>query len=165
MPAKIYSIISAEQSTAATMSNNGVAISLSDDDPEDPLNRMRPRVRRKRKKPGSRSRPDLTRRIVVKLLKWWPALLLLPAAGLLIYEAIKIGGGEIRSPPPVRKSDNVAAQSSKAKPQGNLNKLDPLTRVVGGVRERKSYFFISVLQQNTMFLFFLLGNIVAYCVP
>ncbi|XP_057765972.1 probable hexosyltransferase MUCI70 [Salvia miltiorrhiza] len=118
------------------MSNNGVTISVSDDDPEDPSSRMRPRFRRKRKNPGSRSRPDFTRRIVAKLLKWWPALLLLPAACLLIYEAIKIGDGEIRNPPSARKSDHVATQSSKDKPLGNLNKLDPTTRVVGGVRER-----------------------------
>ncbi|KAH6756552.1 DNA-directed RNA polymerase subunit beta [Perilla frutescens var. hirtella] len=118
------------------MSNNGVAISVSDEDPEDPSSRMRPRVRRKRKKSGPRNRRDFTQRIVVKLIKWWPALLLLPAACLLIYEAFKIGGGEIRSPTPVRKSDNVATQNSKAKPQGNLNKLDYTTRVVGGVRER-----------------------------
>lgn len=130
------------------MSNNGVTVSVSDEDPEDPSSRMRPRFRRKRKKPGARSRPDFTRRIVAKLLKWWPALLLLPAACLLIYEAIKIGDGEIRSPPSARKSEHVATQSSKDKPQGNLNNLEPTTRVVGGVRERKSYFFISIFAEN-----------------
>lgn len=123
------------------MSNNGVAISVSDDDPEDPSTRMRPRVRRKRKKLGPRNRPDYIRKIVSKLLKWWPALLLLPAACLLMYEAFKIGGGEMRSPAQARKSDHSTTQSTKAKPLGNLNKVDPVTRVVGGVRERKSYFF------------------------
>ncbi|KAI3472397.1 hypothetical protein Pfo_029518 [Paulownia fortunei] len=121
---------------ASSMLNNSISISVSDDDIEDPSTRMRFRVRRKRKKPGPRGRPDFTRKILTKLLKWWPALLLLLAAALLVYEAFKIGGGGRRSPPRVNKSEHVATQSSNTKPQGNLNKLDPTTRVVGGVRER-----------------------------
>ncbi|KAL8547111.1 hypothetical protein ACS0TY_006726 [Phlomoides rotata] len=112
---------------------NSTSMPISDDDPEDPSNHMRVRARRKRKKPGSRGRPDFTRKIISKFLKWWPALLLVFAAALLIYEAFKIGSGEIRNPP---RPENVAARRSKAKPQGNLNKLDSITRVAGGVRER-----------------------------
>ncbi|KAG6408735.1 hypothetical protein SASPL_131756 [Salvia splendens] len=118
------------------MSSNGVPIYVSGDDPEDPSRRMRPRVRRKRKKPGVRSWPDFTRRIIAKLPKWLLALCLLFIVCIWIYGAIKIGDGEIRRPPPARKSDHAATQSSKEKPLGNLNKLDPTTRVVGGVRER-----------------------------
>lgn len=46
----------------------------------------------------------------------------------------------MRSPTQARELDHVATQSTKAKPLGNLNKVDPTTRVVGGVRERKSCF-------------------------
>ncbi|KAK6115858.1 hypothetical protein DH2020_008127 [Rehmannia glutinosa] len=115
------------------MSNNSISIAVSDDESED---RTRFRVRRKRKKHGVRGRPDFTRKILSKLLKWWPALLLLLAAALLVYEAFKIGGGESRRPPRVKNSENVATRSSDIKPPGNLNRLDPTTRVVAGVRER-----------------------------
>ncbi|KAK6118903.1 hypothetical protein DH2020_047356 [Rehmannia glutinosa] len=47
-----------------------------------------------------------------------------------------IGGGESRRPPRVKNSENVATRSSDIKPPGNLNRLDPTTRVVAGVRER-----------------------------
>ncbi|KAL8029939.1 hypothetical protein ABFX02_14G255200 [Erythranthe guttata] len=121
---------------ASSVLNSSISISVSDDDDEDPSTRMRVPIRRKRKKPGPRGRPDFTRKILTKLFKWWPALLLLFATALLVYEAFKIGGADTRSPPRAKKSENVADQISDTKPQGNLNKLDPTTRVVGGVRER-----------------------------
>ncbi|KAL3642107.1 hypothetical protein CASFOL_012922 [Castilleja foliolosa] len=121
---------------ASPMLNNSISISVSDDDPEDPSTHLRSRIRRKRKKPFLRGRPHLTRKIITKLLKWWPAVLLILAITLLVFEAVKIGGGERRSPPRVKKSENASSRSSAIKPQGNLNRLDPTTRVVAGVRER-----------------------------
>lgn len=129
----------------SSMLNNNISISVPDDDDEDPSTRVRAPARRKRKKLGPRGRPDLTRIIFSKLFKWWPALLLLLAVALLVYEAFKIGGSERRSPPRYNITGNVATQGSNTKPLGNLNKLEPTTRVVGGVRERASYFFLSVL--------------------
>ncbi|XP_051149828.1 probable hexosyltransferase MUCI70 [Andrographis paniculata] len=117
------------------MSNNGVTISVSDDDLEDPPNRIRLRNRRKRRKSGPRGKSDFTRKVLTKLLRWWPALLLVAAFALLAYEYFNIGGGESRIPSPVKKSATIGSQQSKAKPHGNLNKLDPITRVVRGVRE------------------------------
>ncbi|KAL0360746.1 UNVERIFIED_CONTAM: hypothetical protein Sradi_3759100 [Sesamum radiatum] len=117
------------------MANSSVSITVSDDDTEDPSGRMRVRVRRKRKKPGPRRRLDLTQKILTILLKWWPALLLLIAVTLLVYEAFKIGGGESGSSPQVKNLDKVVTGGS-GKPQGNLNRLDPATRIVRGVRER-----------------------------
>ncbi|KAG8389977.1 hypothetical protein BUALT_Bualt01G0035500 [Buddleja alternifolia] len=118
------------------MSNNSISIPVADDDGQDPSARMRTRSRRKRKKSDPRDRPDLTRKILTKLFRWWPALLLLAATALLVYEAFKIGGGERRSPARINQSENVGARNSNSKPQGNLNRLDPTTRVFGGVRER-----------------------------
>ncbi|KAK4429119.1 hypothetical protein Salat_1212100 [Sesamum alatum] len=117
------------------MANNNISIAVSDDDIEDPSGRMRVRVRRKRKKPGPPRRLDFTQKILTVLLKWWPALLLLIAVALLVYEAFKIGGGERRSSPQVKNLDKVVSGGS-GKPQGNLNRLDPTTRIVRGVRER-----------------------------
>ncbi|KAL3634234.1 hypothetical protein CASFOL_021288 [Castilleja foliolosa] len=118
------------------MLNNSISISVSDDDSEDSSSRLRSRIRHKRKKPFMRGRPALTRKIISKLFKWWPALLLILAVTLLVYEAVKIGGGERRSPPPIKKSESAYSRSSGFKPQENLNRLDPTTRVVAGVRER-----------------------------
>ncbi|KAL3840345.1 hypothetical protein ACJIZ3_024936 [Penstemon smallii] len=114
------------------MRNNSISISVSDDDAEDTSqSRMRVRARRKRKKLGPRSGREFTR----ILLKWWPALLLFAAISLLLYESIKIGGGEKLK----NKSENKKAtrNSSHYKPtQTNLNKLDPATKIIGGVRQR-----------------------------
>ncbi|KAL6527414.1 hypothetical protein OROGR_016504 [Orobanche gracilis] len=118
------------------MLNNSVSVSVSDDDSEDSSTSIRSRVRRKRRKPFLRSRPDFTRKILTTLIQWWPALLLLIAITLLVYEAVKIGGIERRSPSRVNKYENAASRSSGIKSHGNLNRLDPRTRVVAGVRER-----------------------------
>lgn len=126
--------------------NNGVAISISDDE-ADELGRMRARARRKRKKhTGPRVRAEWTRRVKRLLVKYWFFLVLVPAAGLLLFEASRIGRGT--SPADNRGSDveSVRMRSdsqTSRKPnlekrsEGNLNRLDPTTRVVGGVRERK----------------------------
>lgn len=118
--------------------NNSLSISVSDEDEEEPSGKMRVRVRRKRKKSGFRGKNELRRLIVKQLLRWWPVLLFLPAAALLLFEATRIG----RKTTPVvnnnlviHKKDNFAADNRS---EGNLNRLDPTTRVVGGVRTRKS---------------------------
>ncbi|GLT70491.1 hypothetical protein SLA2020_425670 [Shorea laevis] len=110
-------------------SNNSISISVSDDEDEE-LGRMRVRVRRKRKKPGHRIKDELVRRVIRALLRYWTLLIFLPAAGLLVFEASRIG----RKPSLVVNSELGAAK--KPKLEGNLNRLDPTTRVVGGVRER-----------------------------
>ncbi|XP_059455456.1 probable hexosyltransferase MUCI70 isoform X2 [Corylus avellana] len=109
--------------------NNSISISVSDSD-SDELGRMRVRVRRKRKKPGHRVKNELVRRVIRAILKYWTLLIFLPAAGLLVFEASRIG----RKPSLVVNSELGAAK--KPKSEGNLNRLDPTTRVVGGVRER-----------------------------
>ncbi|KAL2498336.1 Protein of unknown function (DUF616) [Abeliophyllum distichum] len=116
------------------MHNNNISISVSDSDSDDLSGRMRVRVRRKRKKPGPRGKTDLTRWVITKLLKWWPVMLFFLAVTLLTYEASKIAGGK---PPSsrVKKLEAVATWNGD-KPQGNLNRLDPTSHVVGGVRER-----------------------------
>ncbi|XP_040996664.1 probable hexosyltransferase MUCI70 [Juglans microcarpa x Juglans regia] len=113
--------------------NNSISISVSDEDSDD-LGRMRVRVRRKRKKPSHRFKNELARRVLRLLLKYWTLLIFLPAAGLLVFEASRIG----RKPSLVVNSElgTVKKPSSEKKSEGNLNRLDPTTRVVGGVRER-----------------------------
>ncbi|GMY28490.1 probable hexosyltransferase MUCI70 [Fagus crenata] len=117
------------------LSNNSVSISVDDeDDGLDELGRMRVRVRRKRKKPFHRVKSELPRRVIRALVKYWMILIFLPAAGLLLFEASRIG----RKTNPVINSEIVTVKkpSLEKKPDGNLNRLDPTTRVVHGVRER-----------------------------
>ncbi|EHA8590091.1 DNA-directed RNA polymerase subunit beta [Cocos nucifera] len=104
---------------------NSISVSVSDDD--DVTGRMRVRVRHKRKKPGTRGRPDFCRRIVRKAIRWWTVLLFLPAIALLLVESSKVA----RKPQGEPKLEPVAVKEST----GNLNRLDPITRVVRGVRE------------------------------
>lgn len=111
---------------------------ISDEDSDDVAGKMRVRVRRKRKKSALRGKNELARQILRQLQRWWPVLLFLPAAGLLVFEASRIG----RKPSPVINSELVTQKSPEIivekKSEGNLNRLDPSTRVVGGVRQRKS---------------------------
>ncbi|XP_061997346.1 probable hexosyltransferase MUCI70 [Rosa rugosa] len=118
--------------------SNSVSISVSDDE-SDELGRMRVRVRRKRKKLGHRFKNEFLRRVVRSLVKYWALLILLPAIGLLLYEAWSIGW---KSPQLNNKSEKPSLvhselnASSEKKSEGNLNRLDPITRVIHGVRER-----------------------------
>ncbi|KAJ1393211.1 hypothetical protein SESBI_35175 [Sesbania bispinosa] len=112
--------------------NHSVSISVSDDE-SDELGRMRVRARRKRKKLGHRR---LLRKL---LLKYWILLVIIPAAALLLFEASRIGrkpslkvNSEIGTRSQVRGSNPTLGKE----PHGNLNRLDPTTHVVGGVRER-----------------------------
>ncbi|BBG96430.1 Protein of unknown function D [Prunus dulcis] len=126
--------------------NNSISISVSDDEPDE-LGRMRVRVRRKRKKTGHRLKNEFLHRVVRKLVRYWALLIFLPALGLLLYEASRIG----RKPSSVANTElgaseksilvdlelsNVTNPSLEKKSDGNLNRLDATTRVVGGVRQR-----------------------------
>lgn len=123
--------------------NNSVSISVSDDDPDE-LGRMRVRVRRKRKKHGDqRGRTECTQVLIRWFVKYWILLVFLPAAALLIFEATRIGRksglavnsgvNEVKKPGSLGNKEPI----SKVKELSNLNRLDPTTHVVGGVRERK----------------------------
>ena len=130
--------------------NHSVSISVSDDD-TDELTRMRARVRKKRRKSGPRGSNggELARWVVRKLVRYWMFLIFLPLAGLLLFEASRIGRKsnsvarpELGKSPILSESGLGSAKkpSLEKKSEGNLNRLDPMTRVVGGVRERKSSF-------------------------
>ncbi|KAI8014099.1 hypothetical protein LOK49_LG05G03560 [Camellia lanceoleosa] len=118
------------------MFNNSISISVSDEDSDDLAGKMRVRVRRKRKKSVFRGKNELAQRLLRKLLRWWPVLVFLPAAGLLMFEASRIG----RKPSPVLVSELASQKDPKPvvekKSEANLNRLDPTTRVIGGVRQR-----------------------------
>jgi hypothetical protein len=115
-------------------------ISLSDDE-TDELGRMRVRARRKRKKLGNK-------RFIKKLLvKYWMLLIILPAAFLLFYEATRIGLRPNSSSNILRNQNHPHDLPSSVlvkelNTKTNLNRLDPTTHVVAGVRERK-YLIIS----------------------
>ncbi|GLU04377.1 hypothetical protein SLE2022_215270 [Rubroshorea leprosula] len=115
--------------------NSGVSISVSDDD-SDELGRIRLRVPRKRKKHG-RVRTELNQRVIRWLLKYWTLLIFLPAAGLLLFEASRIGGKpslvvntELSSLKRTNLLGNSELQkvkktSDKRNLEANLNRLDP----------------------------------------
>ncbi|GKV29837.1 hypothetical protein SLEP1_g38728 [Rubroshorea leprosula] len=116
-------------------SNSGISISVSDDD-SDELGRMRVRVRRKRKKHG-RVRTELTGKVIRWLVKYWTILIFVPAAGLLVFEASRIGrkpslvvNTELSSLKRKNSLENsgvekVKTTSDKRNLGGNLNRLDP----------------------------------------
>ncbi|XP_060199561.1 probable hexosyltransferase MUCI70 [Lycium barbarum] len=117
-------------SSASMLNNNSVAINVSDDEPDEFANKLRARARRKRKKLSHRSKPGFSHIVLKKLLKWWPVLLFLLAASLLIFEASRIGGK------PSQKSNQVKGNKVvEKKVPANLNRVDPVTHVVHGVRE------------------------------
>ncbi|XP_010525625.1 PREDICTED: uncharacterized protein LOC104803394 [Tarenaya hassleriana] len=116
--------------------NNSVSISVSDDEPDE-MNRIRARSRRKRKKLSHRANGELPRRVLRLFLRYWVVLIFLLAVGLLVFEATRIGrksGGGASSELSQLKEREKKASPSK-KNEGNLNRLDPTTRVVDGVRE------------------------------
>ncbi|XP_027092826.1 uncharacterized protein LOC113749988 [Coffea eugenioides] len=121
------------------MFNNSFSITVSDQSSDEHADKkLRARVRRKSKKFGFRGKTEFTRQVVRQVLKWWPFLLFLSAAALLIFEVSRIYGKSTSPPPPQtaqaqKKPDHPHFEK---KEQGNLNRLDPTTRVVGGVRER-----------------------------
>ncbi|XP_009766131.1 probable hexosyltransferase MUCI70 [Nicotiana sylvestris] len=121
---------------SSMLNNNSISITVSDDEPDEFANKLRARARRKRKKIGHRSKTSCTHIIFKKLLRWWPVLLFLLAAALLIFEASRIGG---KPSSLVKKPDPVTGQKLnkpvEKKPPANLNRLDPVTHVVHGVRE------------------------------
>lgn len=113
--------------------SNTLPISISDDE-TDELGRMRVRARRKRKKLGNK-------RFFKKLLvKYWMLLIIIPAAFLLFYEITRIGlrpgssSSNIAST--TTNQDNHDHRSKETIVKTNLNRLDPTTHVVAGVRER-----------------------------
>ncbi|XP_042492907.1 probable hexosyltransferase MUCI70 isoform X1 [Macadamia integrifolia] len=111
---------------------NSVSISISDDESDELAGKMRVRSRRKRKKLRFRGQDDFLRRMFRKLLKWWMLLLFLPAVGLLILETSRIAGKPNEGSKSLSKSGFVGEEIS----EGNLNHLNPTTRMVNGVREQ-----------------------------
>lgn len=122
-------------SSSIVNNNSGVSISVSDDD-SDELGRIRLRVPRKRKKHG-RVRTELNQRIIRWLVKYWTLLIFLLAAGLLLFEASRIGGKpslvvntELSSLKRTNLLGNSELQkvkktSDKRNLESNLNRLDP----------------------------------------
>lgn len=114
--------------------NSSIAINVSDEDSDNHAEKLRLRARRKRKKSTPRGTAKLLSRF---LRRWWPVFLFFPAAGLLVFEASSLGlkhSPLINSELATQKTHDLVTEKKSA---GNLNRLDPTTRVVAGVRERK----------------------------
>ncbi|CAA6657721.1 unnamed protein product [Spirodela intermedia] len=111
----------------ASSSFKGIAVSVSDEESDEPA-KVRVRVRQKRKKTVIRVSGGIWRRIVRKVVRWWPVLIILPTFAVLFFEISRVTwkSGDVG-----KKVELVDDQ----KPHGNLNRLDPTTRVVNGVRE------------------------------
>ncbi|GAB2219041.1 hypothetical protein Droror1_Dr00006668 [Drosera rotundifolia] len=117
--------------------NNSVSISIADEvsvtDDIAP-DRIRSRPRKKRRKPSLRPADELLRRILRGVRRWWPLLIFVPALGLFVFEASRIGVGNGRRMESGATKGKVGGLGKDSK--GNLNRMNPTTRVVGGVRER-----------------------------
>lgn len=133
----------------ASSSFKGIAVSVSDEDSDGPA-KVRVRVRQRRKKTVIRVSGGICRKIVRKVVRWWLVLIILPSFALLFFEISRI----------TRKSGdggrNVELVDDQ-KPHGNLNRLDPTTRVVNGVRKRESLVLLVSLLLSL--LCFSLGNL------
>ncbi|CAI9116642.1 OLC1v1017839C1 [Oldenlandia corymbosa var. corymbosa] len=111
------------------MYNNSVSINVSDDSSDELPGKLRTRVRRKRKRFEHRGKTGFTRKFVKQLLRWGPILLLLAAGWLFFFEFYKLSW---RTNSPPKKDPKLVTEK---KPPANLNRLDPVTKVVHGVRE------------------------------
>ncbi|XP_028783163.1 uncharacterized protein LOC114739279 [Neltuma alba] len=128
--------------------NSNVAISVLDEESDD-HGRMRARARRKRKKLLHRGENGFALRLLRKLLKYWMLLIIIPVVGFLVFEAFIIGTkpslmvssqrGTPNEPSQFSLEFNKVDQATPTlgkDPKSNLNRLDPTTRVIGGVRQR-----------------------------
>ncbi|KAL1198746.1 putative hexosyltransferase MUCI70 [Cardamine amara subsp. amara] len=114
--------------------NNSISISVSDDESND-LNRIRARTRRKRKKLSHRTSYELPQYVLRLFLRYWVVLVFLLAVGLLVFESTRIGikSSDLNKVPDLSGKDK---ESHSKKNEGNLNRLDPTMKVIGGVRQR-----------------------------
>ncbi|XP_057989069.1 probable hexosyltransferase MUCI70 isoform X2 [Hevea brasiliensis] len=118
--------------SSSMFNNNSISISVSDEESSE-LGRMQERVRIKRKKQQvHRVRNEFSRRVVRFLLKYWMVLVFLPAAGLLVFEASRIGKKpslDVELEHDVKKTPdlkiNQTVDESKKKMEENLDRLDP----------------------------------------
>lgn len=142
--------------------NNSLPISVLDDE-SDELGRMRARARRKRKKLVYRGENGLAIRLFRKLLKHWMLLIIIPIVGFLVFGASIIGtkpssteNSQLDTPSKPARFNSELSKVDKSTPtlekdpNANLNRLDPTTRVIGGVRQRKS----RCIQFFDLFFFF-----------
>ncbi|KAE8667553.1 30S ribosomal protein S9 [Hibiscus syriacus] len=133
--------------TPSSFNNNSISILVSDDE-SDELGRKRVRAWRKRKKHGHhRPRNELNQRLIRLFVKYWMLLIFLPAAVLFIFEVTSIGRkprlvadsevNEVKKPNLMGKLQltKLKEPTQRNKSSSNLNRLDPITHVVGGVRE------------------------------
>ncbi|XAR61814.1 hypothetical protein NMG60_11016337 [Bertholletia excelsa] len=115
---------------------SSLPVSLSDDETDELAGKMKMRVRRKRKKSVFRGKNEFFQRFLGKLMRWWPVLLFLLAVGLLVFEASRIG---LKTRPVIQLGTKSQKKprplTAKKPPEANFNRLDPITRVVGGVRQ------------------------------
>ncbi|GAV71606.1 DUF616 domain-containing protein [Cephalotus follicularis] len=129
--------------SSSMFNNNSISISVSDDD-LDELGRMRVRVRRKRKKHGHRVKNEFARRLIRLLLRYWALLIFLPAAALLIFEvsrmprkpSLEVDSKLSADTRPSLNNSRLSPAPKLINNKTNLNRLDPTTRIVAGVRDR-----------------------------
>ncbi|XP_044510064.1 probable hexosyltransferase MUCI70 [Mangifera indica] len=114
------------------MFNNGnISISISDEDSDD-LGRMRVRGRRKRKKNNLRAKSEFSRRLFRFFLRYRTLLIFVFVAGLLLFEATRIG----RKPGLVVNSKDSHVEVKKSSSGEHLTRIEPPKRDVRGGRDR-----------------------------
>ncbi|KAI3840988.1 hypothetical protein MKX03_018219 [Papaver bracteatum] len=118
------------------MYNNSVSINISDDESDDINGKKRARVRRKRKKFGFRGgkNNDFLRRMIKNLLRWWLFLLIIPAIGLLLFEASRMIGTTKPIQDPKTGGEKTDPVVVVVETKHNLDNLTPTTRKINGTR-------------------------------
>ncbi|XP_044475317.1 probable hexosyltransferase MUCI70 isoform X2 [Mangifera indica] len=110
---------------------SNVSISISDEE-SDELARMRVRVRRKRKKNQLRVKSAFTLLLLRFFLRYWTLLIFVLAAGLLLFEATRIG----RKPGLVVKSKDSPVEVKNSSSVEHSTRIEPRTRDARGGRDR-----------------------------
>ncbi|KAK9164059.1 hypothetical protein Syun_004961 [Stephania yunnanensis] len=111
---------------------NGISISVSDDHSDEIAGNMKVRIRKKRRKLGFHKNNGFCSIIFRKIMRWWTLLIFVPAIGLLILEGSRL---TTKTPDEINGSIDSRVQVAENKPVGNLNRVDPITRVVNGSRQ------------------------------
>lgn len=121
-----------------------IAITVSDEEPDAIAGKYRVRGRRRRRSSlgaagggGGGSDSELFRWIQRKVIRWWMFLFFVPALIVLVLESSRMERKIPITVVNVKKDNKMNVEVV----HGNLNRLDPTTRIVAGMRRRKILVF------------------------
>jgi hypothetical protein len=120
------------------LNHHSISITVSDEESDDQSRLLRA-LRKRRKQQSlsfrSKTKSEFLLRVLRKVLRWWALILFVPAIGLLLLEVSRVLVKD-QGPDLDLAAKSVSSFGRKGS-VGNLDRSEPRTRVVHGVRERK----------------------------